>query len=164
MNGVVAVARATTRDGDDATVAMADEDLEVAGPSIGLGVRGVAVVARWHERAVDDPRAAPITERAGREKRRDARHEVCHDPVHLRDRHPEHGGELADGQVRAQARACDDHASRQGAAHGRPRRRCVERNASITARTTRGGRPVSDDVNDVNDVNDMIRSVSLSQL
>jgi hypothetical protein len=49
----------------------------------------------------------------------------------------------------------------KGAAHGRPRRRCVERNASITARTTRGGRPVSDDVNDVND---MIRSVSLSQL
>src|SRR5574338_338695 len=76
MNAVVAVARATTCDGDDATVAMADEDLEVARPAVGLGFRGDAVVARWHERTVDDPRAAPITERAGREKRRDARHEV----------------------------------------------------------------------------------------
>jgi hypothetical protein len=86
-----------------------DEDLGVARPSVVFGLGCDAVIARRHERSIDDPRAAPIQRCTHRRHDRcDSLNHVSDDAMCLRARDGEHGCELAHGEVGAQARAGDD--------------------------------------------------------
>src|SRR5687768_9960549 len=60
VNGVVAISRATTCNGDDGPVVVAHENLHVVGPAVILRRACSAVIARRHQRAVDDPRSSTI--------------------------------------------------------------------------------------------------------
>jgi hypothetical protein len=101
VHRIVAVAGTSTGDGDDAPVGVTDEDLQVARPAIGLRLGCGTVIARRHEGAIDDPGATAVAPWAAAQERREAWDQIGDDAVHLRGRHAEHRGELAQGQVGA---------------------------------------------------------------
>ena len=60
VDRVVAISWATGSYSNDAKVAATHEHLRVARPAVGLGFRSARMVARWNERAVDNPRPSEI--------------------------------------------------------------------------------------------------------
>ena len=94
VNGVVAVARTSAVDGDNAKIAAPHEHLRVAGPAVVLGFACGGVITGWHERSVDDPREASIRRNGSWQQRCQTWNEV--------------GGELAKPEVGTQCGA-DDH-------------------------------------------------------
>lgn len=111
VNGIVSIAWATTRDGDDAQVAAADEDLGVARPPVVLGLCRDVMIARRDKRSVDDPGATSVEIDNVTKQRCKPPHDVGDDAMGLRARDGEHRGELAQGEVRAKARAPDHDAA-----------------------------------------------------
>lgn len=55
VNRIVAVAWATRGRCDDSQIGSPDEDLCIARPPVVLRLRGPRMIARWDERAIDDP-------------------------------------------------------------------------------------------------------------
>ncbi len=116
VNGVVAIPRAATCNGDDGPVIVAHENLHVARPAIVLGFGCSAVITRRHQCAVDDPRSSKIAALGLLEDRCQARYEVGDDALYLRLRDRDDRGELAHGQVgpKAHARHDDSLLQRRG--------------------------------------------------
>ena len=118
VNGIVAVARATARNRDDAQVRVCDEELRVTGPSIVLGFRGCTVITCGYEGAIEDPGATTVRD-SGRLDRRESSAQVRDDAMDwgLRDR--EYRRELAEREVGPQRDAEHEDADTQWA-HPRP--------------------------------------------
>jgi hypothetical protein len=111
VNRIVAISGPTGDDREHVKIATTSEDLSVARPPVVLGFRSKGMVAGWHERPVDDPRPPSVDVDRRREELRHAPRDVSDDAMGLRPGDHEHSGELAHGQVRAQARTSDDDAS-----------------------------------------------------
>lgn len=109
VNRIVAIPGAAAADRDHAEVRTADQNLYVARPAVVLGLGRDGVIARWHKGPVDDPAATTVQVPGRREHERgDAVHDVGDDAVSLRSRDAKHGGELAHGEVRTEARTRDN--------------------------------------------------------
>ena len=108
VHRVVAIAGASTGDGDDPTIVMACEHMHVARVTVVLRAARDVVISGRNQRAVDEPAAAAIVDRRYAQQRGEPRDEVDEDAMRLRRRDPEQDGELSQREVGPQARAHND--------------------------------------------------------
>lgn len=94
VDWIVAIARAARSGRDDLEVTMTHEHLCIAGVPVILGLRRVRVVAGRNQRAVDDPRPAPIARGRLVDERCKFGGNPRDDPVRRRLGDLEYGGEL----------------------------------------------------------------------